>query len=149
MRATLAIAALALAVVPSALGDAVYHSAHVTLGPTGSAPLRSGFVENIHADGPNVFAHEQYVLNGAGASTSYTVVIHGSVAADTSCAAPFLNLPTATLTTNVAGNGSAYHVFTPSDVGGLANSTINAYWTIELNGSVVYRTDCESITLDS
>jgi hypothetical protein len=117
--------------------------------PHGAAPLRSGFVENIHADGPNVFAHEQYVLNGAAASTSYTVVIHVAAALDTSCAAPFLNLATATLTTNVAGNGSAYHVFTPADVDGLANSTFNAYWTVELNGNVVYSTDCGPITLDS
>jgi hypothetical protein len=149
MRATLALAVAALALVPSAFGDAVYHSAHIALSPTGGASLRAGFVQNIHADGPNIFAHEQYVLNGAGSNTTYTVVIHVSAASDTSCAAPFLNLATATLTTNVAGNGSAYHVFTPSDVGGLANSTINAYWTVELNGSVAYRTDCVSITLDS
>jgi len=149
MRVTLALAVAALALVPSAVGDAVYHSAHVALSPTDGAPLRSGFVENIHPDGPNVFAHEQYVLNGAASDTTYIVVIHVSAASDTSCAAPFLNLATATLTTNVAGNGSAYHVFTPSDVGGLANSTINADWTVELHGSVVYRTDCVSITLDS
>jgi len=149
MRAMVAIGAVALALVPTALGDAVYHSAHIALSATGAAPLRSGFVENIHADGPNVFAHEQYVLNGAATSTSYTVVIHVAAALDTSCAAPFLNLATATLTTNVAGNGSAYHVFTPADVDGLANSTFNAYWTVELNGNVVYSTDCGPITLDS
>jgi hypothetical protein len=131
------------------LGDAVYHSAHLALSPSHAAPLRSGFVENIHANGPNVFAHEQYVLNGAAANTTYTVVIHLSDSLDISCAAPFLNLTTTTLTTNVAGNGSAYHVFTPAEADGLVNSTFRAYWTVELNGSVVYTTDCVSITLDS
>jgi len=51
--------------VAPALADAVYQSSHIALLPTGTTPLRSGFVENIHANGPNVFAREIYVLNGA------------------------------------------------------------------------------------
>ena len=149
MRATLALGAVALALAPSALADAAYHSAHVALTPAGASPLRSGFVENIHPNGPNVFAHEQYVLNGAAPNTTYTVTIHITSLADTTCAAPFLNLDTASLTTNSAGNGSASKVFTPADVGGLANSTIHAYWTVSSGGTVVYTTSCQTITLDS
>ena len=149
MRATLALGVAALALAPSAHADAAYHSAHVALTPAGVSPLRSGFVENIHPNGPNVFAHEQYVLNGAVPNTTYTVTIHITSLADTTCAAPFLNLDTASLTTNSAGNGSASKVFTPADVGGLANSTIHAYWTVSSGGTVVYTTSCQTITLDS
>jgi hypothetical protein len=49
----------------SAWGDAVYRSRHIALRPVGSAPLRSGFVENIHANGPTVYAMERYALVGA------------------------------------------------------------------------------------
>jgi hypothetical protein len=149
MRLVFAFAAVVLAFAPSALADAVYHSSHITLTPVGSAPLRSGFVENIHTNGPTLFAHEQYVLNGAMPNTTYTVAIHVSDVSDTTCAAPFLSLDTATFTTSEAGNGSAFHTFTPADVDGLADSTIHAYWTVSTAGSVVYRTSCETIILDS
>jgi hypothetical protein len=46
-------------------GDAVYHSQHIALRPVGSAPLRSGFVENIHTNGPTVYAMQRYALVGA------------------------------------------------------------------------------------
>jgi hypothetical protein len=115
----------------------------------GSAPLRSGFVENIHTNGPIVFAHEQYVLIGAVPNTTYAVAIHVSDASDTTCAAPLVSLDTATFTTNTVGNGSAFHAFTPADVDGLANSTIHAYWTVSTGGSVVYQTACQTIPLDS
>ena len=103
MRATLALGAVALTLAPSALADAVYHSAHIALTPVGASPLRSGFVENVHPNGPNVFAHEQYVLNGAVPNMTYKVTIHITSLADTTCATPFLNLDTASLTTNAAG----------------------------------------------
>lgn len=147
MRAILAAAALAVALAPAALADAVYHSSHIALVPVGSAPLRSGFVENIHANGPNVFAHEEYVLNGAMPNTSYTVTIH--VFAAPGCTNTVFDLDTATLTTNPAGNGTAEKVFTPADVDGLANSTIYAYWTVSTGGSVTYMTACQTIQLDS
>jgi hypothetical protein len=60
-RALVVVAAAVLGVglmVAPALADAVYHSRHIELLPVGGTPLRSGFVENIHANGPNVFARE-------------------------------------------------------------------------------------------
>ena len=51
------------------------------------APLRSMFVENIHANGPNVFAHEQYVVNGAEPNTTYDVVLTISIG-DPTCTNP-------------------------------------------------------------
>ena len=149
MRAIFGLVAVGLALAPTALGDAVYHSEHIPLMTVGSAPLRSGFVENIHPNGPIVFAHEQYVLNGAMPDTTYMVTIHIAGAADTTCAAPFLNLATATFTTNAAGNGSANKVFTPADVDGLANSTAHAFWTVSTGAGVAYRTSCQTIQLDA
>jgi hypothetical protein len=148
MRSILAAAALALVLAPAALADALYHSSHIPLSPVGSSPLRSGFVENIHPNGPNVFAHEQYVLNGAMPNTEYTVEIH--ISTTPGCIDPFLNFPTATFTTNAAGNGSSTKVFTPADVAGLANSTIYVFWTVATSdGTVVYMTSCQSAMLDS
>ena len=70
----LAISAIAFAfVVPIAAADSVYHTEHLALRPVGDAPLRSGFVNNIKAQGPMVYAHEVYVLNGALPNETYTV----------------------------------------------------------------------------
>jgi len=46
--AVLVIAVLA----PPAAADRVYHSEHLGLTSVGGLPLRSGFVENIKAEGP-------------------------------------------------------------------------------------------------
>src|SRR5215471_17860825 len=113
-RATIA---LALATTPllatlPAWGDAAYHSQHISLVPVGNAPLRSGFVENAHANGPNVYAHEQYVLNGAGPRSTYQVTIMIFASNTTCTGSPTLALGTASIATNAAGNGSAFHVFT-------------------------------------
>jgi hypothetical protein len=147
MRSILFVVVFALALTPAALADAVYHSSHIPLAPVGSAPLQTGFVENIHPDGPNVFAHEEYVLNGAMPDTAYTITIH--VFGSPGCSNSLFNLDTATLTTNASGNGAAYKVFTPADIDGLANSTIYAYWTVTTGGAVAYQTSCQTIQLDS
>ena len=104
----------------SASADAVYHSEHLALSPVGNAPLRSGFVENIHADGPNVYAHEQYVLNGAAPNSSYQVVLM-VFPTDTTWggARPAVASPTPPSQTHAAGNGHAVleleHVCRQSD----------------------------------
>ncbi len=50
----LVVSAVALATfAPLAAADAVYHTEHLPLKPVGGAPLRSGFVQNIKAEGPN------------------------------------------------------------------------------------------------
>jgi hypothetical protein len=133
---------------PTAGADAVYHASHVPLHASGDAPLRSGFVQNIHANGPTVYAHENYIVNGAAPNTEYQVVL-SIWASDTACSgAPTLEIPTAVLTTNAAGNGSAYVVFRPEDAGDLRGSTVSGMWTLATEGSVRYATDCEVITLD-
>jgi hypothetical protein len=141
----LAVAAAMSAAV--AYADGSYHSGHYSLMPLAGAPLRSGFVENIHPNGPNVYAHEQYVLNGAQPLTSYQVVIN-LFPGDTTCSTTPLAFPTATLTTNAAGNGTAFHVFTPADAAGLRGMTVGVMWFIEADGVAVYATGCQTVHLD-
>src|SRR5438128_2683093 len=102
----------------AAHADQVYHSQHYALSAVDGASLRSGFVENIHANGPNVYAHENYVLNGAAPNTSYQVVL-SIWASNTTCSGvPTVQIPSAIVETNGAGNGKAQHVFTPEDADG-------------------------------
>jgi hypothetical protein len=133
--------------VASAQADSTYHSAHVTLAPISGAPLRSGFVENIHANGPNVFAHEQYVVNGAEPHASYQVVLM-IFPGDTVRASSPITIPTAVITTNPAGNGSAHHVFTPADAEGLHGLTVGGIWVLEREGTPEYTTSCAVVRLD-
>jgi hypothetical protein len=134
--------------VAPAGADSTYHSAHLALAPLAGAPLSSGFVENIHVNGPNIYAHEIYQVNGAAPSTSYQVVL-SIWTTNTSCSdSPTLQVPTATLTTNGAGNGRADAVFRPADADGLRGLTLSAQWTL-LNGTTpTYATDCEILHLD-
>jgi len=131
----------------SAFADSVYHASHVELNPVSGASLRSGFVENIHANGPTVYAHEQYVLNGAAPNTTYQVVLM-VFPGDPTCSSAPLTIPTATIQTNAAGNGTAYHVFRPADADGLRGTTVGGIWTVSAGGSPDYQTGCETIVLD-
>ena len=152
-RALVGVAAAVLGVglmVAPALADAVYHSRHIELLPVGGTPLRSGFVENIHANGPNVFAREVYVLNGAQPETTYQVTLE-IFALDPSCTGePTAVVPTAAITTNAAGNGRGEAVFRPADVPAeLRNATHGIIWTVsDASGVVVFRSGCELVTLD-
>ena len=72
---TVLISAIAFALLaPIVAADSVYHTEHLQLRPIGDAPLRSGFVQNVKAQGPTIYAHsELYVLNGAIPKETYTV----------------------------------------------------------------------------
>lgn len=146
---TAGLAAVAALSAPAALADQVYHSQHIALQPVGRAePLRSGFVENIHANGPTIFAHEIYVLNGAGPATTYQVTLNIFVG-DPACAGSAgAVIHTASITTNAAGNGRADAVFTPSDAAALRHATHGVIWTVSDGSGVKYSTGCQVVTLD-
>jgi hypothetical protein len=136
-----------LSVAPAG-ADSTYHTGHIDLAPVASAPLSSGFVQNIHANGPNVYAHEIYQLNGAEPSSSYQVVL-SIWTANISCSGESaLQLSTAVVSTNVAGNGLADIVFTPADADGLRGLTVSAMWTLWNGPAATYATDCEILSLD-
>jgi hypothetical protein len=131
----------------SAVADGVYHSSHYNLRAVNAAPLRSGFVENIHPNGPIAFGHEQYVLNGAAPNTTYHMVLM-VFPGDTTCSGTGVTVPTATIKTNAAGNGVAYHVFTPADPNGLHGATVGGLWTVFAASSPDYQSGCATIVLD-
>lgn len=137
----------AVSVTP-AMADAVYHSEHIALAPVGDAPLGMGFVENIHANGPIVFANERYVLVGASPSTTYDVALRLWVG-DTTCAGdPMAVLPTVSFTTNVAGNGVGKVALPPSAADGLHGATLGIVWVISTGGEPTYASSCIDVLLD-
>jgi hypothetical protein len=132
----------------TAAGDAVYHSQHVALHPVAGAPLHTGFVENIHPNGHNVYAHEVYVLNGAQPSASYQVVLL-IFPFSTSCSSEPVPVPTAILSTNGSGNGKAQAFFRPADVPpALRGASHGLIWQLSSGGTLVYETSCSAVTLD-
>jgi hypothetical protein len=141
-----AAAASALAVLaPLAAADAVYHSQHMRLSPVSGAPLQSGFVENIKANGPTIYAHEVYVLNGATPNTTYTVFNNFFSSGDSECKGSADRFEMATLETNASGNGRADALIAPF---GLEVGVYGVRWTLEIGGNVVYQTDCSAVTID-
>jgi hypothetical protein len=49
---------------------------------------------------------------------------------DAMCSSSASTIPTAAITTNTAGNGDAYHVFTPADADGLRGLTVGGRWML-------------------
>ena len=144
-----AVGALA-ACVGQASADRVYHSQHIPLAAVEGGSLKSGFVENVHPNGPQVFAHEVYVLNGASPDTAYQVTLL-VYADDPSCSTEPVagGIDTAVLTTNGNGNGRADAFLAPEDIPAfLRDGTHGVAWELTANGSVAYRTGCSSVTLD-
>lgn len=133
----------------AASADATYHSTHIVLSPTPGTSGGSGFVENAHADGPNVYAHEQYHLQHAAADTSYTVTLH-IYGPDTTCSAVSpQDLISTVLTTNAAGNASGKHVFKPEDAAGLPKGVpLGIIWTMSAGAGRTYTSSCQTVVLD-
>jgi hypothetical protein len=139
-----------------ASADAVYHTEHLGLTPIGGAPLRSGFVQNIQAEGPTIYAHEIYVLSGALPNDTYTVVWNGYLGdpdplgnypGDPTCSLDPSPYPSAMLDTNAAGNARGDVKYVPEDVVGLP-SPIGVIWTFfDSAGELAYTTTCTSVSL--
>lgn len=156
-RSRLALAASAVAfalmLAPLAAADAVYHTEHLALIPVGGSPLRSGFVQNIKANGPEVYAHELFVLNGAAPMTTYTVTRNFFVF-DAGCAGTgFVDRsPVGTIVTNSVGNGRDDLVVRPEAIPDFLVDPDNphgVFWTIaDEAGTIRYTTACTVVTLD-
>jgi hypothetical protein len=143
--------AVAAIAPPPAAADSVYHSEHLDFAAFGGAPLRSGFVENIKAEGPRVYAHEIFVLNGARARTTYSVT-RDFFFNDSQCDGDVIELifheRVATLRTNSSGNARTAVFVEPGDVEGFAG-VHGVMWTVRTAGGVIeYQTTCTAVTLD-
>jgi hypothetical protein len=154
-RHSIAAGALALLtagiLAPAALADRDYHAEHLPLVPVGAAPLDSGFVENIHPNGPQVYAHEIYSLKGAAPETTYLVYLLVHLV-DTGCdSLAATSFGSTELQTNGAGNGTADR-FIPSVPEAIRDQTHGVRWEVRtvVSGveTLVYRTGCTNVTLD-
>jgi hypothetical protein len=148
--AALAAAVAALAPAPAG-ADRAYHSEHLELVAFGGAPLRSGFVENIKAEGPRIYAHEIFVLNGARAMSTYTVT-RDFFFRKPDCDADDADFhqEVATLRTNTSGNARSDVFVVPGQIGEALVGTHGVIWTIRnAAGTVTYATRfCTAVTLD-
>lgn len=140
------IATIALIVALPALADSTYHSEHITLMSANGAPLKAGFVENIHVNGPRVFALERYVLVGAMPNTQYQVTIQIYLNADKTVYAGAL--PTIAFWTNRVGNGVGHFTLPPSGAAGFHGMTLYLVWELSAGGVVKYATPLTTVTLD-
>jgi hypothetical protein len=141
------LAAMSMAAAAPALADSVYPSQHIALMPVGGAPLRTGFVENIHTNGPRIFALERYVLVGARPRTEYqvTIQIYGDPGATMSLGA----LPTVAFMTNGVGNGVGRFTLPLSGVDeALHGLTLYLVWELTGGGVVAYQTAISPVVLD-
>jgi hypothetical protein len=139
----LATVVLAAALAGIAAADGVFHTERIALSSVGGAP-GGGMVVDIHANGPTVYAHEIYTLNQA-VPGDYQVFVN-LFPASLDCTGPNAVLPTAAITTNAAGDGSADVKFTPEDVGALRGTTFSIRWSVV--GPATYATPCTVVTLD-
>jgi hypothetical protein len=144
--AALSVAAL-LVLSTTALADQAFHTLKAPLSSVGGAPLRSGWIEDIHANGPIIGAHEGYHVTGASPNTAYQVVIQFYPGV-TDCSGAAVPLPTAPLTTNTAGNGNADWVFPGGPPGPITQNS--AIWQLQLVGPgnvVAYQTTCQLVLI--
>jgi hypothetical protein len=139
---------IGLIVAPGATGDRVYHSQHIPFEAVGGAPYKGGFVQNIHANGPQVYAHEIYKLKKAAPNASYRVHLL-AYPFDTDCSGPPADFGFTPLETNGVGNGSADRVIRPGEVPTeLRDATHGVRWEVTRSDTVRYETDCNAVTLD-
>jgi len=140
-----AVIAAAIVLVPAATADRVFHTLHAELHPVGGAPLQSGFVNDVHTEGVVNAAIEIYHLNGALPNTTYQVTIQFYFG-DPTCTSTPGAIPTATLTTNGAGNGNARAGFPAGPPSTLPTSGIR--WELSTPAGVAYETDCAPLDID-
>ena len=150
------VAALVATLVSPALlaapasADRTFHTTRYELTAVAGAPLRSGFVIDIHAEGPRVYAQERYHLSGALPSTTYQIVLNIYRADDCRATTFIAALPTATLSTNKAGNANGSVTFRPADAADLAaaQDEYGLVWQVVTADEVVYTTGCQVVALD-
>jgi hypothetical protein len=152
MRRALALLSvlLSLALAGPVAADAVYHTERLTLAPVGDA-AGTGFVVNIHPNGPLHFAQERYALRGAEAGATYSVFLIVDASA-LDCPFPGLEiLMKAILSTNAAGNATAPadFFFTPEGIPPcLRNASFPIHWDVTLDGVLTHQTIATMVTLD-
>jgi hypothetical protein len=144
-----ALALIALPLIAStAAADQYFHTSHADLSPIGNAPLGSGFVNDIHAQGVTISAQERYHLVGAMPNTTYTVALKIYVG-DPSCTNLTRTRQTATFDTNAVGNATADFTFFVPATGPPPPNPVESgiIWVISSGGVPQYQAACVPVTL--
>ena len=144
-------AAVFLAVAGTAAADQYFHTAHLDLSPIGGAPLKSGFVNDVHTNGTINSAQERYQLNGAQPNTTYSVRLNIFNTDSTCSGTPDRFRDTATFTTNGSGNGEGDFTFLqtgpwPPPVPPTLR-TVYIQWVISDASGPAYETACTPVVL--
>jgi hypothetical protein len=131
----------------NAAADKVFHTLHAPLVAVNGAPLKSGFVNDVHTNGVVNSAVEIYHLNGASPNTTYQVTILLYLF-DPSCSTAPIVFPTTTISTNGAGNGNANFKFPAGPPSPLAGAKHGILWQFTGPNGLAYETACNTLTLD-
>jgi hypothetical protein len=142
-----------LAMSTTAVADQTFHSVRLSLMPVGGSPLVNGDVVDTHANGPVIYAIEEYHLNGARANTTYVVeyLITGAPFGTAVCGSDAVPFPNgATVNTDANGNGNSQLKIPPSFVTGLGlhNTVLGLIWVFLDGGTPAYKTICIVVGLD-
>jgi hypothetical protein len=139
--------ALVLGWSPTAQADQAFHTTKYPLSSLADGSVH-GWVTDIHAEGPTIYAQERYLLRHV--SPGETYVMNLFAYSDTGCTDLVVSVPAIdTITTNVAGNARGSATFVPAAVEGLPRTTYHLRWQVtDSSGAVVYQTECVAVALD-
>ena len=136
--------------------DAVYHTERLTLNAVGGA-AGTGMVVNVHPNGPNRYAIENYQLRHADPNATYKVWLNLYIGSANCNGAPFGSMETAQIHTNGAGNGTGQLVLTPENIaaaGLVSGMRFPINWTVTQEDPLTHEdirtheTLCTIVTLD-
>ena len=150
---TVACSGLLATTTTTAFADQTFHSVRLLLVPIGDNSLRNGDVIDIHANGPVIYAVEEYHLNGATPNTTYVVeyLITGAPFGTAVCGSGAFPFPNgATVKTDPNGDGNSQLKSPPSFVTGLGlhNTVLGLSWVFLSGGTPAYQTSCIPVGLD-
>ena len=147
MRRILVLVSLAglAGLATNAAANQTFHTLTAPLSSVNGSPLQQGWVHDIHMNGNNKGAQEVYHLAGGIPSTTLQVVIV-FFTNDTTCSTTPSFFPTATLTTNGAGNADATFTFPASPPS--PPQFDSAMWQlVDSSGTVDYTTGCNLVII--
>ena len=136
--------------------DAVYHTERLTLNAVGGA-AGTGMVVNVHPNGPNRYAIENYQLRHADPGATYQVWLNLYLGAANCNGAPAVPIATAQILTNGAGNGTAQLVLAPENIAAanlVSGMSFPINWTVTQEDSFTHEdiktheTNCTVVELD-
>ena len=140
-------AALVLGWSPTAQADPTFHTAQYPLSSVADGSAH-GWVVDIHAQGPRIYAQERYLLQDVVPGQTYVMNLYAHT--DPGCRTLVVAVPgTATMTANAAGNAHGAATFVPAAVEGLPRTTYYLRWQVtDGTGAVAYETGCVAVALD-